>query len=89
MNTSLLKHPATVVWGLLMMATGFSWWLGADGLALSDNLQFVTTMLIIIAFVKVRFVIHYFMEVRSAPLALRLVCDGWVIGVCLAILALY
>ncbi len=90
MNTELIKHPATLVWALLMAATALSWWLGADGVAVkSASIPTLTVALMVIAFVKIRFVIHYFMEIRYAPLVLRLVCDAWVVGVCAAILGLY
>ena len=91
---SLLRNPATPIWLLLMLATGLSWWLGTSSSANSDNgifpdYRYISSLLMIIAFVKVRFVIRYFMEVRTAPLALRLIADAWVIGICLAILGLY
>ena len=89
MNTELIKHPATLVWTLLMMATALSWWLGTDSSFLGGSIRAITAGLMVIAFVKVRFVIHYFMEIRYAPLALRLACDVWVVGICVAILALY
>ena len=73
-----------------MIATALSWWLGADGGAVkSVSIPVLTVALMLIAFIKVRFVIHYFMEIRHAPLALRLVCDAWVVGICSAILGMY
>ena len=72
-----------------MMATALSWWLGTDSLFIGRSILAISTGLTVIAFLKVRFVIHYFMEIRYAPLALRLACDIWVVGICVAILALY
>lgn len=89
MDSSLIKHPATLIWALLMLATALSWWLGVDSAATGSGVMAIAAGLMVIAFVKVRFVIRYFMEVRHAPLALRLVCDGWVVLVCGAILVLY
>lgn len=90
MNTELIKHSATLVWALLMAATGLSWWLGADGgIVKSSSMPTLTSALIVIAFIKARFVLYYFMEIRYAPLALRVACDAWVIGICGAILGLY
>lgn len=91
---SLIRHPATPIWLLLMLATGLSWWLGTGSSADSGDGEFInyrhiSSLLMIIAFVKVRFVIRHFMEVRSAPLALRLVCDIWVVGVCMVVIGLY
>ena len=88
MESSLLKHPATLTWALLMLATALSWWLGADSASSGNGVMGLTALLMAIAFIKVRFVIQYFMEVRHAPLALRLVCDGWAVLVCGAILVL-
>lgn len=75
-----------------MLATCLSWWLGQDHSVSSDisgDYRIVSSGLIVIAFIKVRIVIRYFMEVREAPLALKLVCDGWVVLVCGAIIYLY
>ena len=89
---SLLAKPVSAVWLLLMLATGLSWWLGLDHGMPSDqssDYRYISIGLIIIAFIKVRIVIRYFMEVREAPLALKLVCDAWVVLVCGTIIYLY
>ena len=89
---SLLAKPVSAVWLLLMLATGLSWWLGLDQGAAADqqgDYRYISSSLIIIAFIKVRIVIRYFMEVRQAPLALKLVCDAWVVLVCGTIIYLY
>ena len=89
---SLLLKPVSAAWLLLMLATSLSWWLGQDhGLSSEQNSNYriISSGLILIAFIKVRIVIRYFMEVREAPLALKLVCDGWVVLVCGTIIYLY
>jgi hypothetical protein len=43
----------------------------------------------VIAAVKVRLVMSHFMEVRWAPMALRFVCDGWLLAVTALIVAVY
>ena len=89
---SLLAKPVSAVWLLLMLATGLSWWLGLDQGVAADqqgDYRYISSGLIIIAFIKVRIVIRYFMEVRQAPLALKLVCDAWVVLVCGTIIYLY
>ncbi len=88
----LLAKPVSAVWLLLMLATGLSWWLGLDHGIPSDqpsDYRYISSGLMIIAFIKVRIVIRYFMEVREAPLALKLICDGWIVLVCVAIIYLY
>jgi hypothetical protein len=85
-----LRHPATGIWLLLVLATGLSWWFGTDHGAHADQHRLRTTIsLMLIAFIKVRFVIMYFMEVRTAPLVVRLLGETWVLGVCAAILCIY
>ncbi|RLA44053.1 MAG: hypothetical protein DRR06_10665 [Gammaproteobacteria bacterium] len=87
---TFFRHPATPIWLLLMIATGLSWWLGVDAGREEDlNYHLISTTLIIIAFIKVRFVMRYFMEVRTAPLSLRLICDAWIVVVCSAIVWLF
>lgn len=91
---TLLRNPVTAVWFLLMLATCLSWSLGSDhGLSQDadggSDYRYLSTGLILIAFIKVRIVMRYFMEVRKAPLALRLICDGWVLLVCSVIIYLY
>lgn len=88
----LLLKPVSAAWLLLMLATCLSWWLGQDhalNSGQSGDDRIVSSGLIVIAFIKVRIVIRYFMEVRQAPLALKWVCDGWVALVCGAIIYLY
>lgn len=86
---NLVRHPVTPVWLLLVCATALSWWMGNDSAALGIELRYVSTALLVVAFIKVRFVIRFFMEVRHAPLALRLLADAWVFGVCAVLVALY
>ncbi len=84
-----VRQPATLVWGALIVATSVSWALGT-GTRLEDGADtgLVAAVLVGIALVKVRLVIRYFMEVREAPLALRLVTDLWCVAVGVAILGL-
>ncbi len=89
---SLFLKPVSAAWLLLMLATCLSWWLGQDhdlSAPQTSDYRLISSGLILIAFIKVRIVIFYFMEVRQAPLALKLVCDTWVLLVCGAILYLY
>jgi heme/copper-type cytochrome/quinol oxidase subunit 4 len=82
----LLRKPVSIVWAALMLATCASTWL------LSKNSvapEVATLAIMLVAAVKVRLVIGYFMEVRRAPLALRLVCDGWLLAVAALIVTVY
>jgi hypothetical protein len=85
-----LSQRTTYVWVLLVAATCLSWWLGGRASSpTGENTQLLSTVLIVIAFIKVRFVIRYFMEVREALFALRLLTDLWCLIAGFAILALY
>ncbi len=89
---NLLLKPVSAAWFFLMLATCLSWWLGQDHSLSSDmssDYRIVSSGLIVIAFIKVRIIIRYFMEVRQAPLALKLICDAWVVLVCGTIIYLY
>jgi hypothetical protein len=85
-----LRDLTTLVWLLLISATGLSWVLGTDqtGAAFATHGK-QTVAIILVAFFKVRLVIRYFMEVRTAPLMLRLACDAWIVLVCGVVLLLY
>jgi hypothetical protein len=84
---SLLRSPITLVWGLLMLATLLSWSLGTDNLVHGARLAGV--LVLMVAFVKVRFVGRYFMEIRDAPPALRWILDGYCTVVCAALVAMF
>ena len=78
------------VWAGLMAATLASWWLGTkDGGEPGDGASAATVAVIVIAFVKIRFVGRHFMELRSAPLALRLILDAYVVAVCSTLAIIY
>ncbi len=86
---ALLRNRVTAIWLLLVAATGLSWWMGSDVDATQADFRLVATALIAVAFIKVRFVLRYFMEVRTAALPLKLLADAWVVIVCGAVLTLY
>jgi heme/copper-type cytochrome/quinol oxidase subunit 4 len=82
----LLRKPVTIVWAALMLATCASTWLLSKN---SVTPEAATVAIMLIAAVKVRLVIRYFMEVRRAPLALRFICDGWLLAVTALIMTVY
>lgn len=87
---TFLRQAPTVVWLILSAATFLSWWFGTGHAANAAEEIVPTTLgLIVLAFIKVRLVILYFMEIRHAPLLLRLICEAWVVLVCAVLLALY
>jgi len=86
-RAGLLRNPISAVWGLLIVATLISWWLGTDHGV--DDLQTASVLVLLVAFVKVRFVGLYFMELRHAPIALRLLFEIWCAVVCATVVVMY
>jgi hypothetical protein len=82
----LIRHYTTGVWLLLAALTASLWWLGG-GSATSG--VYATVSLMVIAFFKVRLVGIHFMELRWAPLPLRLAFEAWTLVTCLLVLAVY
>jgi caa(3)-type oxidase subunit IV len=62
---ALLRTPATGVWVVLIVATAATWTLGTNhGFG---NHTLASVAILLIAFIKVRLVGLYFMELRDAP----------------------
>lgn len=79
-------HVAGRVWLLLMAATIVTtWWLAKDAIPPRVG----TAAIIVIAAFKVRLVLLYFMDLRHAPLPLRLVFEAWVLGTAASILVIH
>ena len=68
------------IWLLLMSATLGSWILGSENRG---------TALMLVAFIKVRLVGLHFMELRSAPLALRTLFEAYVVVVFTVVIVMY
>ncbi|WP_028933750.1 cytochrome C oxidase subunit IV family protein [Pseudonocardia spinosispora] len=83
----LLRTRITVVWVALVAATLLSFWLGTDHGLSSTEAR--TILILVVAFVKVRFVGLYFMELRAAPVVLRSLFEGYCLLVCVVLLGLY
>lgn len=84
----LLLDRITGIWFLLIAATALSWEFG-HGFGFGDNHRQATVAVIVIAFIKVRYVVLDFMEVRTAPLPLRLILEAWALVVCATLVVLY
>jgi len=83
----LLRGPFMVVWFILIAATLLSWHLGADhGI---QNHRIATVLIMLVAFIKVRFVGLYFMELRDAPARLRLLFEMHCVVVCSVVEGVY
>lgn len=85
--TDLLRSAITVIWFVLVAATLLSWWLGTDhGF---DDAQLVSSLVLLVAFIKVRFVGLYFMELRHAPIPLRIVWEVWCLVVVSVVIGMF
>lgn len=83
----LLRGPFMVVWFVLIAATLLSWHLGADhGIR---NPSIATVLILLVAFIKVRFVGLYFMELRDAPTRLRVLFEAHCAIVCSVVVGAY
>ncbi len=74
------SRVALVVWAGLSVATLVSWQLGTkEGGEPGAGVSAATVAVIVVTFVKVRFIGWHFMEARDAPLLLRLILDAYVV----------
>ena len=81
----LTQLPAFLTWLLLIGLTLFSWWLG-DG---HGPGRLATVAVLAFAFFKVGVVGANFMELRHAPLPLRLIFNTWTAVVCAVLITIY
>jgi Prokaryotic Cytochrome C oxidase subunit IV len=80
----------TIVWLLLLLASGLSYWLGAQAPTATERIHTAAMVgVLVIAFAKIWLIIRYFMEVRFGPRWLRLLLDIWVLAVLAAVTILY
>lgn len=82
---SIATRPVWLTWALLVAATVLTTWvLTAD----SVDARVVLVVTFAVAAWKVRLVLTDFIELRDAPLAGRLLFEGWAVAVPLAIVLL-
>jgi hypothetical protein len=87
MTRDLVPPRVALVWAGLVGATLLSWWLGAEhGIS---NVRTASVVVLVVAFAKVRFVGLHFMDLRSAPPALRGAFEAWCLTVALLVIVLY
>jgi hypothetical protein len=89
---SVVISYTSLVWLGLVTLTAVSWILGERSHLASASPETITHMgiaMIVVAFIKVRFVGLHFMELGHAPWPLRLLFEAWVVVVCIILLVLY
>jgi hypothetical protein len=80
----------TRVWLILSVLTVTLWWIGPvrSGGVPHPSVP-ITVVVLVLGAVKCRMVIRCFMEVRSAPMWLRVATDAWLVLLWGAVLAIY
>jgi len=86
MAFNFFRNKTTLVWSGLIAATLMSWFLGVGHQLGAESAGVV---ILLIAFVKVRFVGRYFMELRDAPRGLVAVFGAWIVVVAAALIGLF
>jgi len=82
---TIATRPVWLTWAVLVAATVLTTWvLTADSL----DARTVLVVTFAVAAWKVRLVMTDFIELRDAPLAGRLIFEGWAVAVPLAIVVL-
>lgn len=76
------------IWLLLLLATGFTFWLGESGTT-SQHGSLAAMLMFAIVIIKGWLVADHFMELRHAPGFWRWGVLGWLLFVCLLILLAY
>ncbi|TWS26445.1 hypothetical protein FK268_04225 [Tsukamurella sputi] len=82
----LIRQPYFWVWLGLIAVTGVSYWLGSGhGMASPEA---ANAVILVVAFVKVRFIGIHFMDLKDAPWALRSIFEAFCVIVCAALIAI-
>jgi hypothetical protein len=84
---ALWLSRTTLVWALLVGATMLSWALG-HGIGFRSA-RTAGAVIIVVTFVKVRFVILEFMEIRHAPRWMRFVGEAWIVVIATLLIGLF
>ena len=82
----VLFNRLSLVWLILVGVTVLAW---EAGHGMVDDLDLARAAVIGVAFFKVRYVILDFMEIRHAPVAMRMVGELWTVLVCAVLIGLY
>jgi caa(3)-type oxidase subunit IV len=85
--TALVRTRTTVIWIVLILATIASWTLGSDH-GISHH-ALASVVILLIAFIKVRLVGLYFMELRDAPTVLRGLFEAYCLIVCSLLIGVF
>jgi hypothetical protein len=84
--STFVDRSILAVWVVLLGATTVAWQLGVEH-GIRDTGAAV--LILAIAFVKVRLVGRYFMEIRESPIALAAIFDLWLLAVATVVITFY
>jgi hypothetical protein len=89
--TSQNKSTVHVVgaWGVLMVLTAASWWMGADHGVAGLGFDIIAVSILVLTFGKIAVVGHSFMELREAAPWLKRTFFGWCAATCVVLSAMY
>lgn len=83
----MIRSRITLVWALLVGATLLSWELG-HGMGIHDA-RVAGSLILVVAMIKVRFVMLDFMEIRHAPAWMRASAEIWTVALAALLVALF
>jgi hypothetical protein len=86
---AVLRTRLGVAWLLLVAATVVSLVLGSSHGVEGGAVELATALVLVVGFVKARYVGLEFMELRHAARPLRLAFEAWVLGVGAIVVATY
>jgi hypothetical protein len=77
----LINQRATYVFAALILVTSLAFWLtvGHGAASLNEAQSVIWAEVILLAYVKVRWILLDFMELRSAPIRLRLLFESFAV----------
>lgn len=84
---ALLLSRVTAVWALLVAATLCSWELG-HGVGF-ETARAAGSAILVVTFIKVRFVMLDFMEIRHAPRWMRVTGQAWIVLIAAILIGLF
>ncbi|MGE4428634.1 MAG: cytochrome C oxidase subunit IV family protein [Solirubrobacteraceae bacterium] len=82
---TLVSRTVLAVWGLLMGITLISWWLGGGH---GMDPKVASSAILVLSFVKARFVAVHFMDAGTAPTGLRIGIEALLACSCAALVGL-
>jgi Prokaryotic Cytochrome C oxidase subunit IV len=85
-----IRVAVTIVWLLLVMATGIAWLLGRNLVGYTGQATiYISVGLLLAAVFKIVLVTEYFMELRFAPRPLRALALIWICGTAATLIWIY